>query len=178
MHRAYMAAIVGLAFIVAACSQEAEQKAAATAVASEKGLPGVWAIDVVDAQNTILSRHRVCDDGTRSPILAASLPMVGEATCVLADPAMVVGAEALTAKCKAGETEYAVATDPVGDLDRTFTLDVTMTAAGQPELKQVARTRRVAECPADWAPGDMAVAGTGAVTNLFTGETKTATSIN
>lgn len=171
------AAMLG-ALLIAACSQEAEQEAAATAVASEKGLPGVWAVDVVDAQNTILSRHRVCDDGTRSPILAASLPKVGEQTCVLADPAMVLGTEAVTAKCKAGETEYTITTDPVGDLGRTFTLDITLAAAGQPDLKQLARTRRVAECPADWAPGDVAEAGTGAVTNLFTGAAKTATSVN
>ena len=177
MLRLLPAAVFG-ALMLAACSQEAAQEAAATAVASEKGLPGVWAIDVVDAQNTILSRHRVCDDGTRSPILAASLPKVGEATCVLADPAMVVGAEALTAKCKAGETEYTAATDPVGDLGRTFTLDVTLTATGQPELKQTARTRRVAECPTDWAPGDVATVGTGDITNLFTGATKTGTAIN
>ncbi len=178
MHRAFTAAVAGLAFVLTACSQEAQEEAAATAVASEKGIPGVWAVDVVDAQQTIVSRHRVCDDGSRSPILAASLPKIGDQTCVLADPAMVLGTEALTTTCRAGETEYTVATDPVGDLGRTFTLAVTLTAAGQPELTQTARTRRVAECPADWAPGDVAEAGTGEVTNLFTGATKTATAIN
>lgn len=177
-------AIAAAAAGLAACSgSEPEaantaEVAVATAPAVNPAPPGVWAVEVMAPNGrTVLSGARVCDDGSLGPSFARALPPVGETPCRLTAP-VVLNPDAVTARCKAGDAEYIATTDPVGELGRIFTLNISLRpAAGGAELKQTARVRRVGDCPTDWTPGDSAAPNSTDIANVLTGATKTGTSV-
>lgn len=166
---------------LAACSggeQEAAETPAPAGPAVNPAPPGLWAVDVM-AENgrTILSPGRICDDGSLGPSFARALPKVGDAPCMLTAP-VVLNPDAVTATCKVGDAEYVATTDPVGELGRIFTLDITLKpAAGGTEIKQTARVRRVGDCPTDWTTGDAAAPDSHDIVNVLTGATKTGTAV-
>ncbi len=181
-----MVRLVALAVLavttLAACSGGEEQTTAETTAPAGPPVnpapPGVWAVDIM-AENgrTILTGYRVCDDGSLGPSFARALPMVDGKPCVPTAP-VVLNPDAVTATCKVGDAEYVATTDPVGELGRIFTLDISLKPpAGGPELKQTARVRRVGECPADWTSGDAAAPDGHDITNMLTGATKTGTAV-
>jgi hypothetical protein len=180
MLRLVTLAVLSLAGL-AACSGGEQQAAAPAAPPAHLGPPappGVWAVEVMAAnERTVLSGARVCDDGSLGPSFARALPMVGKTPCTLTAP-VTLNPDLVTATCRAGGVEYVATTDPVGELGRIFTLAITLKpVAGGAELKQTVRVRRVGDCPADWAPGDSAAPDSPAVTNVLTGATKTGTSV-
>lgn len=171
---------------LAACSAS-EGETTATAQAAAPAEPpvnpapaGLWAVEILDKDGrTVATRARVCDDGSLGPSFARSLPLVDDKPCLLTAP-VVLNPDMVTAKCAAGGAEYVATTDPVGELGRVFTLDISLkpAAGGGAEMKQTSRVRRVGDCPADWVPGDTAAPQSHDIANVFTGATKTGMSVN